>query len=121
MEINSETIRFFYDEKEYVMTAEEIEAAYRFREREYRLADAERQVSIFCFGVDDPDCLTAEESLKAKADFLRHYKISYEEAQKEDFLNLIIQNYEDRIDCNIDENSQWENAITYTLLSNCFK
>ena len=42
------------DGKEIVLTVAELEEAYREREHQYRLADADRQVEIWCEYNDDP-------------------------------------------------------------------
>ena len=54
MDKTKETVTFEFEGKVYQMTREEIEAAYRYREREYRQSDAEIALQYFVFGCD-PD------------------------------------------------------------------
>lgn len=55
MDKTKETVTFEFEGKVYQMTSEEIEAAYRYREREYRQSDAEVAIEYFAFGSEDPE------------------------------------------------------------------
>ena len=58
MDKTKETVTFEFEGKVYQMTREEIEAAYRHREQEYRQSDAAVAVEYFAFGSEDPENLT---------------------------------------------------------------
>lgn len=111
-------IRFSYNGKQYAMTADEIEAAYRYQKRQYRLQDAERQLKYLCFGeeVDDDEIKSSDrrdEITDALDSFEHDYCISYSEARKH--LDAFVLKFEIGQDCGVDENSQWENAIKGAL------
>lgn len=106
-------IRFSHLGVQYEMTTEQIEAAYRYQLHQYRLADAARQLSILAFGLDDPDELDENTRKEDEQTFLDTYGLSYEEAK--DMLELFAERFEDDFDCNVDENSAWQNAITNCL------
>ena len=116
MESGPDVVNFEYDGVKYAMTEQEIEAAYRYRERQYRLQDAESHLNILVFGVDDGSDFDDPEDEEAKRYFSEDYGISYEEAMSEDMLNEYLRRFENRFDCNYDENSQWEAAIRAVLL-----
>jgi len=112
MEPRTDVIRFEHDGKMYVMTADEIEAAYRYQERQYRLSDAERQFNLFALGAD-PDSLDDDELHDAISSFEKVNGIGYEEAMG--LLEAFADRYEDNFDCNVDENTAWENAVREVL------
>lgn len=114
MESRADMVHFEHNGVKYAMTEQEIEAAYRYQERQYRLKDAKRQVNIFVFGVDEGG-FDGPVSVQLKKDFTEEYGISYEEAVSEDMLEEYLRRFENRFDCNYDENSQWEAAIRAVL------
>lgn len=101
-----------YNGKTYSMSEEQIEAAYRYQLHQYRLADAERQFKNIVYG-SDPDWLDEKECKQAENRFLNEYGFPVSDglSMLEDF----VRQFEDDFDCNTDENSMWENAITAVL------
>lgn len=114
MEDWPEVVHFEHDGVKYAMTEKEIEAAYRYREHQYRLEDAKRQLNIVIFGYDDADPEDPEFSDDLKR-FEQQYSTSYEEAVAPDALEEYLRRYESRFDCNQSENDQWEAAIVAAL------
>lgn len=113
-----EAVCFSHNGKQYAMYPEEIEAAYRYQERQYRLQDAERQLMYLCFGeeVEDDEIESSNRRDKitdALDSFEDDYGISYAEARQH--LDAIVLKFEMGQDCGVDENSQWENAIKGAL------
>ncbi len=115
MEPRTDLIRFKCDSVEYAMTEGEIEAAYRYRERQYRLEDAKRQLNTLIFGCDDGSGFDDPEDKKIKEDFQQDYGISYDVAISPPMLEEYLRRFENRFDCDYDENSQWEAAIRAVL------
>lgn len=112
MEGKNTAVEFEYNGKQYAMTAEEIEAAYRYREHQYLLEDAKRHLKfMICFDseadLDDPEL--ADDILE----FEKHYETTVEEAMEmlEDFVDA----FKDDFTCDIGENMQWYMAICNTL------
>lgn len=84
------------------LTATEVEEAYREQLHNYRKQDAVKHLGDM-FG-------------KEPEGFSQKYGIELNEIVKDDgFLDVIVERFEDEFDCNIDENSQWENAIQIVL------
>ena len=80
------------DGKSWEMTPEQIEAAYRYREYQYRIDDAKNQ-------------------LEWNADWIRYeYGYSYDEAIE--YAEELAERFQDDFDCNMSENSIWINCIT---------
>lgn len=79
------------------LTPEELEQAFRIKEKEYRLADVKSAIN----------------------DAYEWEKISEEEYQKikdnEKFHEAVLQEYEKRFSCNIPENAIWEEALKAAL------
>lgn len=115
MEIQNDVVNFEYNGVKYAMTEQEIEAAYRYREHQYRLEDARRQFNTIVFGSDGESGLDDLEREQARTDFVERYGIGYEEASSDDMLEEYLRRFENRFDCNQDENSQWEAAIMAVL------
>ena len=109
MENTRELIDFEYDGKAYQMTSEEIEAAYRYREREYRQSDAEVAIEYFAFGSEDPESMTDAEYKQAVDSFEEQYGVKYNDLMKRapEIVDLFFQ----KQDCNIAENQTWEDTI----------
>ena len=83
MENTRELIDFEYYGKSYRMAPEEIEAAYRYQEMQYRKADALRM--------------------------LTSYGITFEEAKES--IPEIVSYFFQKTDCNVGENTTWYEAI----------
>lgn len=116
MESGHGVVNFEHNGVKYAMTEQEIEAAYRYQERQYRLQDAKSHLNILVFGVDDGSDFDEPEDDEAKRYFSEDYGISYEGAISEDMLKEYLRRFEDRFDCDYDENSQWEAAIKAVLM-----
>lgn len=109
MDKTKETVTFEFEGKVYQMTREEIEAAYRYREREYRQSDAEVAIEYFVFGSEDPESMTDEEYKQAVDSFEEQYGVKYNDLMKRapEIVDLFFQ----KQDCNIAENQTWEDTI----------
>lgn len=109
MDKTKEAVTFEFEGKVYQMTREEIEAAYRYREREYRQSDAEVAVEYFAFGSEDPESMTDEEYKQAVDSFEEQYGVKYNELMENvpEIVGLFFQ----KQDCNIAENQTWEDVI----------
>lgn len=78
--------------KVWLMTPEQIEAAYRYKEHQYRIEDAENQLEL-------------------NADWI-HDKYGYSDDEIMDFADELTERFEDRFDCNVSENDAWVARIT---------
>lgn len=109
MDKTKETVTFEFEGKMYQMTREEIEAAYRYREREYRQSDAEVAIEYFAFGSEDPESMTDAEYKQAVDSFEEQYGVRYNDLMKRapEIVDLFFQ----KQDCNIAENQTWEDTI----------
>lgn len=109
MDKTKETVAFEFEGKVYQMTREEIEAAYRYREREYRQSDAEVAIEYFAFGSEDPESMTDAEYKQAVDSFEEQYGVKYNDLMKRapEIVDLFFQ----KQDCNIAENQTWEDTI----------
>lgn len=108
MDKTKETVTFEFEGKVYQMTREEIEAAYRYREREYRQSDAEVALQYFVFGCDS-ESMSDDEYEQEIARFEESYGVKYT-----DLLNSIPEIADlffQKQDCNIAENQTWEDTI----------
>lgn len=77
--------------KSWEMTAEQIEAAYRYRERQYRIDDAKNQLEL-------------------NADWIEEqYGYTYDEILE--FAEELAERYHDNEDCNVSENDMWVSQI----------
>ena len=78
--------------KSWEMTPEQIEAAYRYKERQYRIDDAYNQLEL-------------------NADWIEEkYGYSYNEIIE--FSEELAERFEDKFDCNVSENDAWVARIT---------
>lgn len=111
----SKLILFMHNGKAFCMTAEEIEAAYRYQEHYYRLEDAKSHLKKLVFGCDDGSDFDDPEDQQTKDDFAEEYGISYDQAVSENMLEEYLLRFGERFDCNQDENSQWEAVIKAAL------
>lgn len=109
MDKTKETVTFEFEGKVYQMTREEIEAAYRYREREYRQSDAEVAIEYFAFGSEYPESMTDAEYKQAVDSFEEQYGVKYNDLMKRapEIVDLFFQ----KQDCNIAENQTWEDTI----------
>lgn len=114
MEGSKDLVSFDHCGVKYTMTQQEIEAAYRYQEHQYRLQDAQCQLDILVFGCSDIDLEDPEFRDELKW-FEKRHGITYAEASTSDMLERYIRRYENRFDCNQDENGQWEAAIMAVL------
>ena len=80
MENTRELIDFEYYGKSYRMAPEEIEAAYRYQEMQYRKADALRMLTSYAFGIEDLDAVSDEDRAEYEKEFETSYGITFEEA-----------------------------------------
>lgn len=78
--------------KSWEMTPEQIETAYRYKEHQYRIEDAENQLEL-------------------NADWI-HDKYGYSDDEIMDFADELAERFEDRFDCNVSENDAWNDRIT---------
>ena len=79
MENTRELIDFEYYGKSYRMAPEEIEAAYRYQEMQYRKADALRMLTSYAFGIEDLDAVSDEDRAEYEKEFETSYGITFEE------------------------------------------
>lgn len=81
-----------WDGKSWEMTPEQIEAAYRYKERQYRIDDALYQLEL-------------------NADWIEEkYGYSYNEIIE--FSEELAERFQDDFDCNVSENDAWLARIT---------
>lgn len=109
MDKTKELVTFEFEGKVYRMTPEEIEAAYRYREREYRQSDAEVAIEYFAFGSEGTESMTDAEYKQAVDSFEEQYGVKYNDLMKQapEIADLFFQ----KQDCNIAENQTWEDTI----------
>lgn len=81
-----------WDGKSWEMTPEQIEAAYRYKERQYRIDDAYNQLEL-------------------NADWIEE-KYGYSPDEIMDFADELTERFEDKFDCNVSENDAWVARIT---------
>ena len=114
MDKTKETVTFEFEGKVYQMTREEIEAAYRYREQEYRTCDAEVALQYFVFGSEDPEFMDDEEYKQAVDGFEQQNGVKYDDLRAS--IPEIVGVFFQKQDCNIGENQTWEEAITDVIL-----
>lgn len=114
MDKTKETATFEFEGKVYQMNREEIEAAYRYREQEYRTCDAEVALQYFAFGSEDPEFMEDEEYKQAVDSFEQQNGVKYDDlrASIPEIVGLFFQ----KQDCNVSENQTWEEAIADVIL-----
>ena len=78
--------------KVWLMTPEQIEAAYRYKERQYRISDAENQLEL-------------------NADWIQD-EYSYSPDEIIEFSEGLVERFQDNFDCNESEDDAWINLIT---------
>ena len=108
-----------YNGRQYRMTRDELEAAYRYMCHEIYMDDAAYQLKHLVFGVWgvlDGEIDEAREHGGCDADlmmFEEDYGISYEDAKKH--LSAYVARYNANYDTSLTENENWEAAIRYVL------
>lgn len=118
LENTKEIVTFEYEGKTYQMSQDEIEAAYRYQESQYRKADALTQLNYFVFGYDEPyfgdnpDDASGGEA-EDLAYFEEQYGVSYSVAKE--FVDGFEAEFYAIFDCNIPENELWHTAIENVL------
>lgn len=101
---------------EFVLTDEELEAAYREREHQYRLMDAEIQLSDY-FGINTEanSPVDEDDSHNNSLAFLAEHGYPFEELLNKMHSNYALDSlvlaFEDEKDCNVPENSTWSSVI----------
>lgn len=78
--------------KSWEMTPEQIEAAYRYKERQYRISDAENQLEL-------------------NEDWI-HDEYGYSSDEIAEYAEEFAERFQDNFDCNMSENNVWINCIT---------
>ncbi|MBE6954492.1 MAG: hypothetical protein E7449_01095 [Ruminococcaceae bacterium] len=118
MSNKNELIHFVHNGVQYVMTKEEIDAAYAYREHCFQEEDALRHLNYFVFGYDGPEFGDNPENAgpgeaEDLAAFEEDYGISYLDARelKAHFVTI----YNRIFNCNIAENDLWVEAIDKVL------
>lgn len=101
------------------LTSEELEQAYRLREHNYRLQDAERQFVEDYLGIHDrapePGSYDAEEIRIISERFRDAYGFCWIEAidpsSDHYLLEDFVEQFEEIFNCNVTENDLWQEAI----------
>lgn len=106
------TVRFTHLGKTYEMTEDQIEAAFRYQERQYRRMDAESQLDEFIYG-DNPGNLMRIDLEIQEKDFKERYEMEVADAYK--LLDEIIDQFDKMFTCEIGENTIWQEAIRAVL------
>lgn len=114
MDNTKETVTFDFEGKTFQMTQEEIEAAYRYQERQYRKCDAEIAIQYFAFGEDNPEDMSDDEFNQRTAEFERGCGVKYEDLMKN--AAEIVEIFFCKHDCDMAENATWELAIEDMIL-----
>lgn len=78
--------------KSWEMTPEQIEAAYRYKERQYRIEDAENQLELNADWIQDEYGYSPDEIIE--------------------FSEGLVERFQDNFDCNKSENDAWVASIT---------
>lgn len=104
-------------------TQQELERAYRERERSYLIEDAEHHLLSF-LGYDmdaEEDSQEAAENETINQQFSDRYGYSISEAICEGSeyycLDYLAYRFQDKMDCNLDDNSVWDNVVREFLRS----
>lgn len=96
----------------YNSPVDSLELIYRYREYEYRREDARHQLDYLIFGDEgDPESLTEEEWTKEAQPFFNENYPNVTPTEALQAIPQYIERFADGFDCNIDENSRWEQAI----------
>lgn len=96
----------------YEMTAEQIEAAFRYQQRQYRRMDAKYQLMVFIYG-EDFDGLPKVDRFYSEELFFDKYNMTAADAFT--LLDIICDRFDKEERCDVDENSVWDYAISAVL------
>lgn len=113
----TEKVAFEYDGKQYRMTEEEIEAAYRHQQHRYGLEDAKRQFNNLFLDCDDESKLDDLAKEEVQAFFAQTYGLTYEQATSDEMLGKYLQEYANHQDGSESDDVVWEDAIHEVLSS----
>lgn len=106
------------DELEFSLSDNELYEVYQEQKKIFQLQDAENHLEDFVFGTGRAS-LNEEDEAAEMARFQKQYGFSYEDAinpSSEFFvLEEAVRRFQDKQDCNIDENSIWANVIESVL------
>ena len=103
---------FEYNGVLYEMPEEQMEAAYRYLERQNRLLDAKCQFFEFAYGCD-PDSLEPGDCVYQEISFEERYGFPISVGLM--MLDKFVDRYEKQADCNVAENVTWQSAIEEVL------
>lgn len=109
--------KFEYGGKQYKMTEEQIEAAFRYQDRQYRLADASEHLYTEIYGDEDLWNMSDFQKANLEKMFERETGVSVERAKE--MLDMFADAFEDNQDCNECENDTWHSAIAMCLEREC--
>lgn len=92
MNIENKIVVTSWTGKSWEMTTEQIEAAYRYREFQYRISDAKNQLEL-------------------NADWIEE-KYGYSNDEAIEYAEELAEQFQDDFDCNESENDAWIDRIT---------
>lgn len=108
--MKNEYVNFTYQNQTYQMTKEQIEAAYRYQERQYKIEDAKRHLlNALNEDAEDFNDFTIEDV----ETFRKRYGVDLEDAIAN--LDYLVEWYESNFDCNLTENDMWAEAVSNYL------
>ena len=90
------------------LTEDQLEAAFRKKEHDYRVQDALYHILAY-FGMEEG------EEPEDPEEFEKEYGYKFEAALKK--ANTLADQFIEKHDCNIDENTQWDNLVSKELIS----
>ncbi len=93
---------------EFELTDEELEQAFRERDHQYMLEDAERQLEEYLSDDADDDAYMRETYLATFDELTSPESKSYS-------LDYLVERFSDEQDCNVAENVVWQNVIRDAL------
>lgn len=109
----SELIEVRYNQNIFYMTPLQIEAAYEYQKRQYQMQDCREHLEEIVFG-ESTDLLEEFEKRELEKVFFDRYGMEYADALE--LLVAMTDRFEKKHDCNIDENTAWDIAITDVLI-----
>lgn len=86
------------------LTNEQLEAAYRYQQRQYTIADAEAAIKAIIYATDDFDDLDEAELTEAENTFAEKMGFDFEYALS--YADVVADRYLDNVDCNQAYNAQ---------------
>ena len=96
------------------LTEEELEQAYRGQQENYRMQDVQNHIEDLCEQYSAIDDETGISEFETKFGFPTAFIVDDDKFAK-DFKNACLAAFEENFDCNEDENTMWESAITKTI------